>query len=45
MAALIDALKDDRALWATAAYAGRRRGELRALTWSEVGVVPSPLLR
>jgi integrase len=36
MAALIDALEEDRALWATAAYAGLRRGELRALPWSEV---------
>jgi integrase len=36
MAALIEALEEDRALWATAAYAGLRRGELRALPWSEV---------
>lgn len=35
--ALIDALPDsERALWATAFYAGLRRGELRALRWSDV---------
>jgi integrase len=35
--ALLDALPaDDRALWATALYAGLRRGELRALRWSDV---------
>jgi integrase len=28
----------DRALWATAFYAGLRRGELRALPWEEVNV-------
>src|SRR5581483_11655363 len=34
-AALLAALPDDdRALWATAFYAGLRRGELRALKWS-----------
>lgn len=34
---LLDALTDeDRALWATALYAGLRRGELRALRWSDV---------
>ncbi len=34
---LLDALPPrDRALWATAAYAGLRRGELMALRWSEV---------
>ncbi len=33
LAALPD---DDRALWATAFYAGLRRGELRALKWSDV---------
>ena len=27
---------EDRALWATACYAGLRRGELRALRWSDV---------
>lgn len=27
---------DDRALWATAFYTGLRRGELQALTWSDV---------
>jgi integrase len=36
-AALLAALPDeDRALWATAVYAGLRRGELRALRWSAV---------
>jgi integrase len=35
--ALIEALPNsDRALWATALYAGLRRGELQALRWSEV---------
>jgi integrase len=35
--ALIEALSQrDRALWATALYAGLRRGELRALRWSDV---------
>ena len=34
---LLDALADgDRALWATAMYAGLRRGELRGLRWSDV---------
>lgn len=34
---LLDALPDEqRALWATAFYAGLRRGELRALRWSDV---------
>jgi len=34
---LIDALShNDRVLWATAFYAGLRRGELRALRWSDV---------
>lgn len=36
-AALLEALpEEDRALWATAFYAGLRRGELRALRWSDV---------
>ncbi len=36
-AALIDALPlGDRAMWATALYAGLRRGELQALTWANV---------
>jgi integrase len=36
-ATLIEALPaGDRALWATAMYAGLRRGELRALPWSSV---------
>ncbi|MGH2878150.1 MAG: tyrosine-type recombinase/integrase [Solirubrobacteraceae bacterium] len=36
-AELLAALADeDRALWATAVYAGLRRGELRALRWSDV---------
>jgi integrase len=35
--ALLDALPaQDRALWATALYGGLRRGELRALRWSDV---------
>ena len=35
--ALLDALgADDRALWATAMYAGLRCGELRALRWEDV---------
>ena len=35
--ALLTALPDeDRALWATAFYAGLRRGELRALRWTDV---------
>lgn len=34
---LIDALPDgEQALWATAVYAGLRRGELRELRWSDV---------
>src|SRR5262249_28931428 len=36
-AALLEALPaEDRALWATAFYAGLRRGELRALRWEDV---------
>lgn len=36
-AVLIEAVRpSDRALWATAFYAGLRRGELRALRWSDV---------
>jgi integrase len=36
-ASLLAALpEDDRALWATAFYGGLRRGELRALRWSDV---------
>lgn len=36
-AQLLGALPDeDRALWATAIYAGLRRGELRGLRWSDV---------
>jgi integrase len=38
-ASLIAALpKEDRALWATAFYAGLRRGELRALRWEDVNL-------
>lgn len=39
-AALVDALEGslDRALWATAFYAGLRRGELMALRWGDVDV-------
>lgn len=34
---LLDALKEpDRAIWATALYAGLRLGELRALRWSDI---------
>jgi integrase len=33
---LLDALQRDRALWATAFYAGLRLGELQALDWSAV---------
>jgi integrase len=36
-AALLSALPDqDRALWATALYAGLRRGELQALDWADI---------
>lgn len=38
-AALVAALPtEDRALWATAIYAGLRRGEVRALRWSDVDI-------
>jgi len=33
---LLAALERDRALWATAMFAGLRRGELRALTWDAI---------
>lgn len=44
-AALIDALDEehDRALWATAFYAGLRRGELMALRWSDVDLEANEL--
>ena len=36
---LLDALHtEDRALWATALYAGLRHGELRALRWSDIDI-------
>lgn len=36
---LLDALRDaDRAIWATALYAGLRRGEIRALRWEDVNL-------
>lgn len=35
-ARLLAALRQDRALWATALYAGLRRGELQALRWEDV---------
>jgi integrase len=36
---LLDALHEsDRAIWATALYAGLRLGELRALRWTDVGL-------
>lgn len=39
VAALLDLLPaEDRALWATAFYGGLRRGELRALRWSDVSL-------
>jgi integrase len=42
-AALIDALpKSERALWATAFYAGLRRGEVRAARWSDIDLAAEP---
>lgn len=35
-ARLVAALERDRVLWATAVYAGLRRGELQALDWSDI---------
>jgi integrase len=41
---LLAALREeDRALWAVAAYAGLRRGELRALRWEDVHLVGNVL--
>jgi len=43
-AALLEALpRDARALWATAFYAGLRRGELQALRWSHVDLAAGVL--
>jgi integrase len=40
---LLDALAPwDRAFWATALYAGLRRGELRALRWSDIDLAAEP---
>jgi integrase len=42
-AVLIDALPaSERALWATAIYAGLRRGELRAARWSDIDLAAEP---
>jgi integrase len=43
-AALLAALERDRALWATAMYAGLRRGELLALRWEDVDL-PAGVIR
>jgi integrase len=45
-AKLIAALPvEDQALWATAFYAGLRRGEIMALRWSEVELSPGGVIR
>jgi integrase len=42
--ALLAALPDqDRALWATALYAGLRRGELMAITWADIDLTANVL--
>lgn len=42
---LIAALpENERALWATALYGGLRRGELRALRWSDIDLANEPAL-
>jgi integrase len=44
-AGLIETLPEaERALWATATYAGLRRGELRALRWTDVDLAAEPAL-